>query len=56
MFPLLSTLVADINYLKQERFPLLINGRLTKQLPSMPKASFYEQFSNQCNSTLPWIF
>lgn len=55
MLPRLSTLDADINYLKQERFPLLINGRLTKQLLSLPKASFHEQFSNQCASTRPWL-
>ena len=34
---------------------MLINGRLTNQLPSMPKASLYAQFSNQYNSPLPWF-
>lgn len=52
---LLPILDADINYLKQERFPLLINGRLTNQFPSMPKGSFYAQLSNQYNSPLPWF-
>ena len=52
---LLPTLDADINYLKEESFPLLINGRLTNRLLSMPKASFYAQFSNQYNSPLPWF-
>ena len=53
---LLLTLDAGINYLKQERFPLLINGRLTNQFPSMPTASFYVQLSNQYNSPLPWFY
>lgn len=52
---LLPTLDAGINYLKQESFPLLINGRLTNQFPSMPMASFYVQLSNQYNNPLPWF-
>lgn len=34
---------------------MLINGRLTNQLPPMPKATFYAQFSNQYNNPLPWF-
>lgn len=34
---------------------MLINGKLTNQLLSMPKASLYAQFSNQYNSPLPWF-
>lgn len=52
---LILTLNAVINYLKQKRFPLQIIGGLTNQLPSMPKASFGAQFSNQCNSPHQWF-
>lgn len=52
---LILTLNAVINYLKQKRFPLQIIGGLTNQLPSMPKASFGAQFSNQYNSPHQWF-